>query len=292
MRNVFDESVPYAFVRTLGNRSLRPATIRCLLSIFGNFFLSQFRLALSPGRVPVSQVDHPLDGKIPFRPRWVTVYIDFVPYWIRMLSFLIRNFGAGSLDAVREFVRSMGDLYVFAARVYTRNLSTTARPFYIAHPKFLMIHATDPHLMCIPSLHVMVVVHAYTKFAAILRSLGQAEKLAAQIDDMRNGALAICQAILFVKQHSVNCIGASVYAMTRFDPDLFPPDEAEDFCSRLFGTAPYPLGSPETGLPAGDIAEIRAHITDSYRRFSQEGKTAGSWEEPILNFLRRSPRVL
>jgi len=315
MKSVYEASVAYAFMRTLGNPSLRPTTIRCIFSIFRNFFFSQSRHAFFPSRVPVSKVDHPLDRKLPFDPSWITVYMDFSPYWIRVLAFLLRNYGSRSFGAAREFISSMGRLYAFAATVYRKNLSTTDRPFYVAHPKFFVIHLTDPHLMCIPSLHVMVVIHAYTKFAAILRSLGEAENRATQIEEMRNGALAICQSILFVKQHSVNCIGASIYAMTRFDPELFPPEEAEAFCSRLLERIPSaivpqvgclkvplprsgcemgdcntcPLAAPRTKLPEGVAAEIRAYITDSYRRFSEEGKTAESWDEPILNFLWQSP---
>ena len=258
-----------------------------------------------------------MDKKIPFTPKWVTVYIDFVPYWIRMLTFLLKTYGSRSLNAVRDFLSSMNKLYVFAAEVYRKNLSTTDRPFYVARPKFFLIHFSDPHLMCIPSLHVMVVIHTYTKFAAILRSLGEAETHAARIEEMRQGALAICQAILFVKQHSVNCIGASIYAMTRFDPEVFPHEEAEAFCSRLIDGIPFTyfpwigclriphdyhgcmtagcrtcsLAVPRTKLPKADIAEIKAHITDSYRRFREEGKNAQSWEEPLLNFLRGLPQV-
>jgi len=309
--------VAYAFRKTLGNPSLRPTAIWCISSIFRNFFFSQSRHAFFPSRVPVSRVDHPLDRKIPFTPSWINVYMDFTPYWIRVLAFLLRNYGSRSLDATRDFISSIGKLYDFVGMVYRKNLSTTERPFYVARTKFFVIHLTDPHLMCIPSLHVMVVIHTYTKFAAILRSLNEAENRAAQIEEMRQGALAICQAILFVKQHSVNCIGASIYAMTRFDPELFPPEEAEAFCAKLLEGIPFaavpwigclkvPLSHfsceaeacktcafavPRTKVPKEDIAEIKAYITDSYRRFSQEGKTAKSWEEPILNFLRQSPQV-
>jgi len=316
MKSAYDASVAYAFAKTLGSPFLRPASLRCVLSIFRNFFFRQFRAALQPGRVPVSRVDHPLDGKIPFAPAWVNVYIDFVSYWLRALAFVLRNFGRGSFGAAREFIESMGRLYAFAAQVYRKNLSTTDRPFYIARPRFLLIHLSDPHLMCIPSLHVMVVAFAYAKFAATLRSLGALESCAAQVEEMRRGAVVICQAILFVKQHSVNCIGASLYAMTRFDPGLFPPEKAEEFCSRLFEPLPpaplprtnclraagpagcrpadclrCPLAAPETRLPAGDVAEIRAHIAGSYRRFLEEGKSAPSWEEPLLNFMQELPKL-
>ena len=288
MKSVYHASVAYAFRRTLGNQFLRPTTLRCISSIFRNFFFSQSRHAFFPSRVPVSRVDHPLDRKLPFDPKWVNVYMDFTPYWIRVLAFLLWNYGSRSLCVVREFISSTGRLYTFAATVYRKNLSTTDRPFYVANPKFFTIHLTDPHLMCIPSLHVMVAIHTYTKFAAAIRSLNDAENRAAQIEEMRQGAFAICQSILFVKQHSVNCIGASVYAMTRFDPELFPPEEAEAFCSRFLDTSP--LVVPITKVPKEIIAEVRAYITDSYRHFREEGKTAESWDEPILNFLRQLPQ--
>ena len=306
----------YAFAKTLGNTALRPTALRCIFSIFRNFFFDQFCAALFSGRIPISRVDHPLDLKIPFRPGWVNVYLDFVSFWIRTLTFMLKNYGFRAFGAAREMLTSIGKLYAFAAQIYRKNLSTTDRPFYVSRPRFFMIHLLDPHLMCIPSLHVMVVAYAHAKFAALLRALGVEEKHAAQIEEMRHGAISICHAILFVKQHSVNCIGASIYALTRFDPALFPPEKAEDFCSWLFVEPPSSLiawlkcvraegpslscsvlacktcgfAVPGIRMPAEDVAEIKTHITDSYRRFHEEGKTAKKWEDPLLNFLRGLPQ--
>jgi hypothetical protein len=275
---VSNESPLYVCVRALSSASLRPASLRCIFSIFYNFFFRQYRAALLPGRIPVSHVDHPLDLKIPFTPSWVAVYLDFVTFWMRMLSFLLRRYKRRAFGAVREFIVSMGELYAFAAEVYRKNLSTTKRPFYIARPRFFLIHLLDPHLMCIPSLHVMVVVLTYTKFAAIMRSLNETENTVVQIEELKRGALAITQAILFVKQHSVNCVAAAFYAMTRFNAELFPPEEAEAFNSLLF----------EKTLSAADATEIKAHIINLYRRFLAEGEKTQNWDEPLLQFLRRT----
>ena len=296
--SVYDESPVYAIVKSLSAPSLRPATLRCIFSIFFNFFFRQYRAAWLPGRVPVSKVGHPLDLKIPFVPAWVTIYLDFVTYWVRMVSFLLRAYGRRAYGAAREFITSMGELYAFAAETYRQNFSTTDRPFYIARPRFFLIHLVDPHLMCIPSLHVMVVIRTYTRFAAILRSLNEEENCAAQIAEMKQGALAITQAILFVKQHSINCIAAAMYAMTRFDRGLFPPEEAEAFAALLFGDPPpppaaaenrprfCPCAAPRTKLPPADAAAIRAHILGLYRLFLEEGNTARDWTEPLLRFMR------
>jgi hypothetical protein len=175
----------------------------------------------------------------------------------------------------------MGRLYAFAAGVYTRNLSTTRRPRYLGSLRFVLIHAADPHLMCIPSLHVMVMIRSYTGFAAMVRQLGDEEALAPRLLETRRGALAITEAVLYVKQHSVNCIAAAMYAMSRFDPS-FPPGEAEAFVSGLF-TGPGPI-DPE------DRAVLRDYMLGLYRRFLKEGEGAASWEEPLLRFLRAFPK--
>jgi hypothetical protein len=133
--------------------------------------------------------------------------------------------------------------------------------------------------MCIPSLHVMVMILSYTRFREILRSFGDEETLAPQIDEVNAGAALITEAILYVKQHSVNCVAAAMYAMNRFDPALFPPAEAEVFVSRLFL-------EPE-GLSPADALIIKDHITALYRRFMDESPGPGEpWDAPLIRFLR------
>jgi hypothetical protein len=301
--SVYDEPPFYSFVKSFCVSSLRPAAIRCIASILYNFFFRQYRAALLPGRVPVSKVDHPLDLKIPFVPSWITIYLDFVTYWTRMLGFLLHTYRRRAYGAVREFIVSMGRLYSFAAEAYQKNLSTTSRPFYIARPRFFVVHLFDPHLMCVPSLHVMVVIWTYTRFTAILRSFNEAGRRAAQIEEMKQGALAVTQAILFVKQHSINCVAAALYAMTCFGGEMFPPEEAEAFIKLLFWEAPppsplqtmpanykvRPWAAPRTKIPAADASAIRAHITSLFRHFFEEGKKTRNWEDPLLNFMRKHP---
>jgi hypothetical protein len=76
-----------------------------------------------------------------------------------------------------------------------------------------------------------------------------------------------------------------MYAMSRFDPALFPRPEAEVFVARLF--------APRSGLPgigAVDGLVIRDHIIALYRRFMDESPGPGvPWEEPLLRFLQGLP---
>ena len=300
--SVYSESTIYAFKKIFFTPSLRPAFFKCVPTIIINFFLSQFYNAFLPGRLPVAKVDHSLDEKIPFVPSWVAIYIDFTQFWIRILTFFTRRYGRRSYKPISDFIISMGDLYAFAAQVYKKNLSTTKRPFYIARPLFSVIHLLDPHLFCVPSLHVMVVIHAYKQFIEIAKGLGEEEKLKDQIEELKQGALAISQAILFIKQHSVNCMPAAFYAMTNFSPDLFPQKEAEDFTNLLFSPAPpkekapqdsrvHPAASPSTRISEEDQAQIKKHILSLYRQFLAEQDSSRPWYEPLLRFMQSMPKV-
>jgi hypothetical protein len=294
--SVYSEDWLYAFFNSILIPTLRPAFCKSVPSIFYNFFLRQYHAAFLPGRIPVTKVDHKLDEKIPFVPSWVTIYLDFVHFWIRMISFFLRRYKRKAYIPIRDFIYSMGRLYAFAAEVYQKNMSTTKRPFYIARPRFFVIHLLDPHLMCIPSLHVMVVIHTYLQFVETAKKLGEYDRLKEQALELKQGALAISQAILFVKQHSVNCIPAALYSMTCFSPDLFPPQEAEKFTNLLFSSAPkaeealrknrvHPSAAPLTNIEEVDQAEIKKHILKLYNQFLEEKKKSVSWAEPLLKFL-------
>ena len=282
VERIADESVPRTFIRILGNPYLRTTALRCIASIFSNFFILQHKHAFLPGRIPVSRADHPLDSKIPFLPGKVYIYLDFVAFWVRSLGFLLRKCGRKAQEPVKIFLKTMGELYAWAAEVYSKNLSTTNRPFYISHPRFFLIHAVDPHLMCIPSLHVMVVIRTYTYFLEMIKTLGEEELFAQQAEELRRGAIAITEAVLYVKQHSVNCISAAMYAVTKFEPGLFPPEEAESFVSELY--------REEKSPDKEDAEEIRRHILALHQRFIAEGESSSDWTKPLLDFLKELPQ--
>jgi hypothetical protein len=269
-----------AVYRVLSVPALRRAGIRCALSASWHFFYPQLRAALTPGRVPVTSVDHPLDQRVTFEPRRVKVYLTFIVFWIRAVAFLTITYGRRAEREAADFVDAMGRLYAFADDVYARNLSTTQRPRYFARPRFLLIHAFDPHLMCVPSLHVMVVIRTYTTFRSIVSRLGDAENSAPRIRELLDGAREITETILFVKQHSINCIPAALYAMTRFDYELFDESEAERFTDSLFR---------DRSLAPADGSALREHIRSLYRQFIDAGRMSGEWQTPLLDFLRALP---
>ena len=280
------ESSIRAIFTFFGSSYLRPAVWKSTLSIFRNFFILQYKAALFPGRYPVSQVDHHLDEKIPFNPGKVDIYLEFLHFFIRAMGFLFRRFGLAVRKDIKNGILSLGAVYQKAAQVYATNYSTTKRPRYLARFRFLVIHTFDPNLMCIPSLHVMVVIRTYTLFRAIIEKLGEEDAYSNQIEELRNGALAITEAVLYIKQHSVNCISAAMYAMTCFD-DLFPQKEAESFALSLFRNTQDISG--HSALAHQDADAIRNHIIDLYRHFLNE--RTSKWETPLLDFLKSHPQA-
>jgi hypothetical protein len=247
-----------------------------LKSVLYNFFYLQYKAVLFMRGVKITRVDHELDRKIPFTPSWVGIYMDFLSFWMRSQAFLATTFGKDASPHVASFVHDIGELYVSAAVVYRRNFSTTIRPFYIGKPGFVLIHLFDLHLMCIPSLHVMIVIMTYTRFRQVLIELGKEKEYADEIEAVRKRALDITESILYIKQHSINCIAASLYAMTRRDATLFPVSEACDFTGRLLCNGP---------VPADARLAIKNYILELYHSFLDAGTRSENWEQPLLDFL-------
>ncbi|MDR1148330.1 MAG: hypothetical protein LBK66_06835 [Spirochaetaceae bacterium] len=263
---------------TLARRPLWRTYRVTIKSILCNFFYLQYRAVLFPKKAKISWVDHPLDEAIPFTPSWIDVYMDFSPFWIRTQAFLAKAFGKAADPYIADFVRGIGDMYAFAGLVYKQNFSTTRRPFYLRKPGFISVHLFDPHLMCIPSLHVMVVIMTYTRMRQVLSCLGVEKEYESEIELVRRHALDITESVLYVKQHSINCIAAAFYAMTCYDEGLFPVSEARSFVDALFIDQKHTIPDLSRGA-------IREYIFDLYRCFLDARPKSGDWKQPLLDFL-------
>jgi hypothetical protein len=265
----------------------RKRTIGLLRSYVGtvmrDFFFLQFGVKLGLNRkIEIMNVDHPLDAVIPFEPERVSVYLDFVAFWIRPLGYIGERFGKeAELEYMARFLELIERCYSEAARVYRFRMTTTERPKYYKG-RFLTIHLFDPHYLCVPSLHVIVVVLAYTFYRKAFAELGMAADEAEALgEELLAGALAIAETVLYIKQHSVNCIPAALYAMTRITPDEVTPVEVAGFVGRLFADSP--------AIAAGDAERVRAHIMDLYERLLLEGCYESDWTEPVRRWLLAYP---
>jgi hypothetical protein len=271
----------------IANKKLAPYFFQTARLIQKNFFRLQGRARRHPALIPVVNVDHPLDKAIPFRPKWVMTYHDFSTFWIRTATCLSLEV---SPEAAADFISSIGELYAAAAEVYSQHMSTTHRPRYFGNIGCAAIQVFDPHLLCIPSLHVMVCVHTWIKARHYLEIHSKGQPSKTYIEKLFNRAVLITESILYMKQHSVNCIPAAMYAMNCFEPELFTRNDAAVFVSALF------KDERSAEIPPSERDAIRACIETSYAGFIREREkllAAGNndWTVPLIAFLksRREP---
>ena len=274
-------SVPCFVIKALEIPAIRKAALQVVKNAAVDFFAVQWLERLLPGKLPIASVDHELDKDVPFNPGHVHVYLDFIPFWIRTAAWMYRVYGRKERKAIAQFVYGIAQLYNQAASVYRVHLSTTERPFYIKRPRFALIHIADPHYACVPSLHVMIVVYAWLALRDFLIQRGDALRHKAHIEELRKGALAITESILFVKQHSVNCVGAAMYTMTMLYGSWLTQEEAEKFINDLF---------LQSRIHCEAEKRIKDHVIAFYRTLLKQGETAQEWHHPLLDFLRSCPR--
>lgn len=264
----------------LSRRRLRAAAFRIIGVVFRYFFVPQFRRKRGAISCPVVNVDHVLDETIPFKPEHRPVYISFTMLWISTIGYLHRSYGRAVEGDIFNLFRLMERAYMEAFGVYSRIMSTTSRPKARRGDIGLkLMQAADPHLHCVPSLHVMIVCLTWLFLDRVAEKRGNGE-----LRGLRNlvyrQSIMIIESILFMKQHSVNCIPAGLFALTGMIGD-FTPGQAEEFIGRLFTEL-------EPDFPYAE--EVRNYIVERYRSLLEGNhKAAGDPKEALIDFLREMP---
>ena len=256
-----------------------PPLINYLYTVVTKFFGIQFLEKFKILRIPILHVDHPLDKKVPFRPDKGKTYIGFINFWVKPLDMLIERFGVRkAMPMCARYLRLIKKTYYEASGIYLFCMTTTTRPNYKKTKIFKTLHILDPHLLCVPSLHIAVVVLTYTFY----RDLFEKEQFTQQEKDQWNdelyrGAIDIAETVLYVKQHSVNCIPAALYMMMHLVPNLFNVNEAIRFIDDLFRNA--------KDISENDCQAIRAHIHFMFERLLLEGCCCDDWKEPVKHWM-------
>lgn len=268
------------FISPSTHRSLR----KFLSTVIADFFLLQFSVKFGFRKIPVINIDHPLDEKVPFTPEKVSVYLDFISFWIRPSQYIIRKYGWKTGRAVmNEFLGLIRDCYLAAAEAYRFRMTTTSRPKYYKG-SFLTIHLFDPHYLCVPSLHVIIVVLAYTFYRRIFEHLGMEETERKRLnEELFSGAVEITETVLLIKQHSVNCIPAALYTIGCVTPNDVYPLECVRFIECLFRN--------DGIVKKADAASIRLHIEEMYERLLLEGCHDGEWVTPLHRWLSSAEKA-
>ena len=255
------------------------------LALIGNavnhFFLPQYHSLLWPGRRLVATLSHPLDRDIPFRPREVVAYLGYMSFWFKTLRWFYDRIGKAALPDILRSMDEVLQLYREAGAIYRRCQSTTStRAPLPGHAYFALIYLVDPHLACIPSLHILLICHNEIGAAHILRRHGlSAGENREFLDAVREEAKRITEAVLLVKQHSVVDVAPTLFLLTALFPN-FRREEVRDFVGRLFRDWPRPEAYKQS---------LRALILSTYDEFLEEYEARGrsGYREQILEFLGR-----
>jgi hypothetical protein len=244
--------------------------------MFKTFFYLQWAVKLGWKRVPVVHVDHPLDEKVPFKPGLAPVYLDFINFWLRALSMLLVRLGPGrGLPYCASFFTYLGRAYHEAALIYNFRLTTTRRP-QSKRRLIRSIHRVDPHLLCVPSLHVIIVTLTWAfcrRALAAERARIPQEDAERYLRELYAGAVEIVETVLYIKQHSVNCIPAALYLLRSYAPELFSADDAAALIDALFAES--------RDVPQADKERIRAYIHFQFECLLLEGALEDDWTAPV-----------
>lgn len=252
---------------------------KCFATILKEFFFLQYFERFHILHIPVVHVDHPLDKKIPFTPEKVKIYLDFINLWVRPLAMLVQKFGFWHASRLtKQWMLRFRKLYQCCGKIYHFRLTTTDRPKYKEMREFRQIHFLDPHFLCVPSLHVATVFLAFGFYRHIFgtEDFTETEKRLWS-EELYRGALEITETVLYVKQHSVNCIPAALYLVTQNFPEWISLDDARKFIGELFV-------KPE-GFSEEEAFQVREHIRATFEQYLIESESAAKWYEPVRNFL-------
>ena len=252
---------------------------KCVHTALHKFFLLQFSVKWKFRKIPVVHVDNALDKKIPFTPERISTYLDFIHSLARPLGFIISTFkGKKRAEVCVKILNELRNCYQTSYDIYSFSMSTTNRPNYKKDRHFRLIHALDPHLMCVPSLHVAIMIMAWVVYREVFSSYDfDDEEKECYTGQVFESARSITETVLYVKQHSVNCIPAAIYMMTVMLKGRFTIEDAVYFMDSLFVQC--------TDISEEVKKEINTYIHTMFERFVLEGSSEDDWTAPIKNWL-------
>lgn len=274
-------STLYLLLVVLGSPRLLWALLVFLGTVFRRFFFDQFvyrhRLRHRSNKKPqLRNVEHPLDATIPVRFETIGVYLTFIQLWISAISYLRRCLGPSFNADFIDFLTGLRRCYLDASTVYSRCLSTTTRPALAPSLRYAFVYAVDPHLFCVPSLHVLVVCYTYKKIENLLRVRDDLELFKPELAAVKARAMTITESILYVRQHSVNCIPTALSMLSVILPS-YDEAEAKAFLAELFKS--------DSDISETHRSETLAYMLSLYERVAGNGLEPGARYGAIVDFL-------
>ena len=275
LNRIVNLSVSRAVLVFLLKNKTRMTSINIVLTIVTMFFFPQFQSKMRIKKRKIVNVDHELDNLIPFSADYIKIYMGFTPLWIKSIYFIYREYGKKSLPFIDQYLDDMKNLYRKGFEVYDSCQSTTTRPGSGRNIPLKIIHLVDPHLHCVPSLHVMIVCFNHLRIGTLIRELtDETDTYKTELDYLKNQAILITNSVLFVKQHSKNCIPAGLFALSS-ECSEFTDDYAQNLVEEIKKMNADSIES---------MGEISNYIWDLYKNF-RKLSISDSSKEILIDFL-------
>lgn len=269
-----------AITKAIGNRTTSKSGLYFIHRILNDFFFLQWRQAMHFTHRPVVRVDTELDDKIPFTPSEVDIYLSFINIMTCPLDFMLRRMDSKIYaKEAKNYLDILAKIYSSSADIYKTCMTTTKRPKYYKG-KFFTIHFFDPHLLCVPSIHVEICAAVYVWFTRVINESNlSSEEKEMRLKEIKDWSFGIIESVLFVKQHSINCIPAALYTLTvQQQEGFFTKENADDIISKIFKESS--LVSDENKVA------LTSHFDAMYERFTSEYKSSEDWKEPVINWIK------
>ena len=180
---------------------------------------------------------------------------------------------------LNEYLDFIATMYKNAASIYRFCMTTTHRPDYKKGKEFKTIHIADPHLLCVPSLHVTIAAGTYAWFKQFFKkNIFEKAEADFYLNELFYEGQKITESVLYVKQHSVNCIPIALYMLSSsMNKDFFSVNDADYFMTSLFSDC--------SDIDENSKTEIREYFKFMYERNFLENIYADKWQDCIKHWL-------
>lgn len=249
-------------------------------TIIKDFFFLQMAQQLHITKRPVVNVETEIDEKIPFSPSHIGTYMSFVAFFVRPISMLKKRLGyRKAVPYINLYLKFLTKIYKNAATIYRFSMSTTSRPRYKKDKAFITIRIFDPHLLCVPSIHVAIAAGSYAWFKQLFQTdILPPEEAEMRLKEIETQAIAIVESVLFVKQHSVNCVPLALYMLSStMNKSFFSTQDATAFIDLLFRNS--------NEITEEDKKIILNHFHYMYERALLESYYSDDWQSCIKHWI-------
>lgn len=247
---------------------------RVLKHIFTDYVLKQYE------HQPAILIDTLLDKDICLYPEAITTYLSFVPLLLGNFGYINKEFGGKVRGEIDGFLNDLVDLYKNAGFVF-ENAPTTLGGRESRGVRLMALHFLDKPRNFFPSLHVVMVSHAYFYTCLFIEKYGNGGDYTGVRMELFNKIVKIIESCLLTKQHGIRDIAGGL-AMVSLKDKRFDAGMAKEIIYAMFSDNLF-------GMKEEFISEVRDNIFITYQ--SIIASAGGIWVDglyarPLVSYVK------